>query len=114
MDLIQDEPTVISETIKKDVARRTSKRLSINDTLELAEAINRHEKSLRATDDAGINEFAKLKEASTFKLEDHLTLIADEYAIVGFWRKDENDRFVSYHFFRVPNPVKRSIREDEG
>ena len=76
--------------------------------------VDDHEQKLHAGNDAGIHEFAILQEAETFDITPDENPKSDEYAIIGFWRKDKNQRFQCYHFFRIPNPFKRLIREQNG
>ena len=63
-----------------------------------------------------------------FTSEEHKQIEMDEYAIIGFWRQNQEveaskipgqkkveQLYECYHFFHVPNPVKRTIRStDEG
>ena len=61
-----------------------------------------------------------------FSSEEHKQIEMDEYAIIGFWRQNDEDQkdktprkgareqlYECYHFFHIPNPVKRTIRNTQ-
>ena len=37
-----------------------------------------------------------------------------EIAIIGFWNLTKNHVFRCYHYFLVPNPMKREIKDTKG
>ena len=44
----------------------------------------------------------------------YTTVTSTEFAIIGFWKYDEDaDKLKCYHMFRIPNPVKRAIRNSK-
>ena len=55
----------------------------------------------------------RLDEYEKFGYSQHNNV--DEVAIVGFWKPDsESKRLKCYHFFHIPNPVKRKIRKNDS
>ena len=58
-----------------------------------------------------------------FPIKKNLTAVSDEMkqtmatgvemAIIGFWSKNDKDEFKCYHYFYVPNPMKREIRRSD-
>lgn len=44
----------------------------------------------------------------------YTTVTSSEIAIIGFWKyEQEADKLKCYHMFRIPNPVKRAIRNSK-
>ena len=40
---------------------------------------------------------------------------AKEIAVIAFWRPDQNTGVLDcYHFFNVPNPMKRMVQDQKG
>ena len=37
-----------------------------------------------------------------------------QVAVIGFWRQTEQKVFYCHHYFYVPNPMKRQIKEADG
>ena len=83
--------------------------LSLFDQRRLAERID-PEKGVKA------QEFAKLVKTDDLNLEESNhekkeECLEDEFAIIGYWKQSQNV-FSCYHFFYVPTPMKRAIKDD--
>ena len=57
------------------------------------------------------SEFAKLKKKSNIT---PMMMKTEKIAVIAMWRLNECKVFECYHFFLVPNPMKRTIKEVEG
>ena len=59
-------------------------------------------------------EYAKVFKSESQDLAVSGYMNCTDYAVIGFWDLDENDKFVCTRFFIVPNPMVRNIQDCEG
>jgi len=59
-------------------------------------------------------EYAKVVESASQDLAVNAFMNCAEYAVVGFWDLDTDERFKCTRFFIVPNPMVRNIKDSEG